>query len=97
MVLFGIEESPEVPVLVTRIGLLASVAVILSAATFTSPAKAQDDVRRRGDIACKTSSNKLCSRFFGQGDMAILACLQQNKARLAPSCHKFLTEIGQLN
>ena len=29
--------------------------------------------------------------------MAILSCLQQNKARLAPSCHKFLTEIGQLN
>jgi hypothetical protein len=84
-------------VLVTRIGLLASIAIIASAATFTTPAKAQDDVRRRGDIACKTSSNKLCSKFFGQGDMAILSCLQQNKARLAPSCHKFLTEIGQLN
>ncbi len=57
----------------------------------------QDELRRRGDIACKASSNKLCSRFFGQGDMAILACLQQNKLKLAASCRKFLTEIGQLN
>ena len=54
-------------------------------------------MRRRGDIACKASSNKLCSKFFGHGDMAILACLQQNKEKLAPSCRKFLTEIGQLN
>ena len=79
----------------SRIGLLAL--VLASAAIVTMPARAQDDIRKRGDIACKASSNKLCSRFFGQGDMAILACLQQNKMRLAASCRKFLTEIGQLN
>jgi len=79
----------------SRIGLLAL--VLASAAIVTMPARAQDDIRKRGDIACKASSNKLCSRFFGQGDMAILACLQQNKVRLAASCRKFLTEIGQLN
>ena len=60
-----------------------------------SPGQAQDDMRKRGDRACKTSSNKLCSKFFGQGDMMILSCLQQNKARLTGSCRKFLTEIGQ--
>jgi len=79
----------------SRIGLLAL--VLASAAIVTMPARAQDDIRKRGDIACKASSNKLCSRFFGQGDMAILACLHQNKMRLAASCRKFLTEIGQLN
>ena len=62
-----------------------------------SPSQAQDDMRKRGDRACKTSSNKLCSKFFGQGDMMILGCLQQNKVRLTGSCRKFLTEIGQLN
>jgi hypothetical protein len=62
-----------------------------------SPSQAQDDVRKRGDRACKTSSNKLCSKFFGQGDMMILSCLQQNKVRLTGSCRKFLTEIGQLH
>ena len=61
-----------------------------------SPSQAQDDMRKRGDRACKTSSNKLCSKFFGQGDMMILSCLQQNKVRLTGSCRKFLTEIGQL-
>jgi hypothetical protein len=68
-----------------------------SAAIVSTPARAQDDVRKRGDIACKSSTNKLCSKHFGQGDMAILGCLQQNKSRLAPSCRKFLVEIGQLN
>ena len=62
-----------------------------------APGHAQDDMRKRGDRACKTSSNKLCSKFFGQGDMMILGCLQQNKVRLTGSCRKFLTEIGQLN
>ena len=62
-----------------------------------SPSQAQDDMRKRGDRACKTSSNKLCSKFFGQGDMMILSCLQQNKVRLTSSCRKFLTEIGQLH
>jgi len=62
-----------------------------------SPSQAQDDMRKRGDRACKASSNKLCSKFFGQGDMMILGCLQQNKVRLTGSCRKFLTEIGQLH
>ena len=84
--------------ILSRISLFAAVALstctILASAM--APANAQDDVRKRGDIACKSSSNRLCSKFFSQGDMAILACLQQNKAKLAGSCRKFLTEIGQL-
>ena len=76
----------------------ATLALIVVTGSVTSAsAQQQDELRRRGDIACKTSSNKLCSKFFGSGDMAILACLQQNKDRLQPSCRKFLTEIGQLN
>ena len=59
-------------------------------------AYAQDDVRKRGDKACGGNSRRMCSKFFGQGDMAVLGCLQQNKAKLSGSCRKFLTEIGQL-
>lgn len=78
--------------------LSATLALIVMTGSFVpASAQQQDELRRRGDIACKASSNKLCSKFFGQGDMAILACLQQNKERLAASCRKFLTEIGQLN
>ena len=71
--------------------------IVVTGSIAPASAQQQDELRRRGDIACKASSNKLCSKFFGQGDMAILACLQQNKERLATSCRKFLTEIGQLN
>jgi hypothetical protein len=82
-----------------RLSLLSATLALIVATGSILPASAQqqDELRRRGDIACKVSSNKLCSKFFGQGDMAILACLQQNKERLQPSCRKFLTEIGQLN
>ena len=86
-------ESLEVRVLVTRIGLLA---IVISAATLTAPAKAQDDIRKRGDRACGASAHKFCSKFFEQGGMAVLGCLQRNKARLDGRCRKFLTEIGQL-
>ena len=82
-----------------RLSLFSATLALIVVTGSVGPASAQqqDELRRRGDIACKASSNKLCSKFFGHGDMAILACLQQNKAKLAPSCRKFLTEIGQLN
>jgi len=81
----------------SRTKFVAAIVFSLGAVLVASSAHAQDDVRKRGDRACKTSSNRLCSKFFGQGDMAILGCLQQNKVRLNGSCRKFLTEIGQLN
>jgi hypothetical protein len=80
-----------------RLSLFSAITLIVVTGSVGPASAQQDELRRRGDIACKASSNKLCSKFFGHGDMAILACLQQNKAKLAPSCHKFLTEIGQLN
>lgn len=82
----------------SRTQFVAAIALSIGAMLVSlSPSQAQDDMRKRGDRACKTSSNKLCSKFFGQGDMMILSCLQQNKVRLTGSCRKFLTEIGQLH
>ena len=82
----------------SRAKFLAVIALSISTLLIASaPSHAQDDMRKRGDRACKTSSNKLCSKFFGQGDMMILGCLQQNKVRLTGSCRRFLTEIGQLH
>jgi hypothetical protein len=82
-----------------RLSVLSATLALIVMTGSVAPVAAQqhDELRRRGDIACKASSNKLCSKFFGSGDMAILACLQQNKEKLAASCRKFLTEIGQLN
>ena len=73
-------------------------AALLSLAAIASiaPASAQDDIRKRGDKACGHDSRRMCSKFFGD-DMQVLACLQGNKVKLAGSCRKFLTEIGQLH
>jgi hypothetical protein len=81
----------------TKIKFLAAMTLLgISAAIVSAPAYAQDDMRRRGDIACKSDGNRLCKKFNGQGDMAFLQCFQQNKARLSGKCRKFLTGIGQL-
>jgi Cysteine rich repeat len=58
--------------------------------------EAQDDVRQRGDRACKADVNRLCKQMFAGGDMAILQCLQTNRAKLSRPCSTFLREIGQL-
>ena len=72
-------------------------AVALSLTLIASAGYAQDDVRKKGDKACGGDSRRMCSKLFGQGDMAVLGCLQQNKPRLSRTCHRFLTEIGQLH
>jgi hypothetical protein len=82
-------------VLASRTSLFAAI-LTLAAIGGLAPASAQDDIRKRGDIACGADSRKMCSKFFGD-DMQVLACLQNNKARLAGKCRKFLTDIGQLN
>jgi hypothetical protein len=70
----------------------AALSLVMMAATAAS---AQDDVRKRGDKACGGDSRRMCSKFFGN-DMAVLGCLQQNKAKLSGACTKFLVGIGQL-
>ena len=61
-------------------------------------AAAQDaQNRRRGNDACTPDAERLCKKFFGQGDMVILKCFQDSHTRLSTPCRKFLTEIGQLN
>jgi hypothetical protein len=78
-----------------RTSLLTAVA--LSLTLIASAGYAQDDLRKKGDRACGGDSRRMCSKFFGQGDMMVLGCLQENKVKLSRNCHKFLTEIGQLN
>ena len=81
-----------------RFGSLMTAAFALSLALGAAmPAQAQDDIRARGDKACNSDAKKLCSKFFGQGDMVMLQCFQEHKARLSRPCHKFLTEVGQLH
>lgn len=77
-----------------RISLFAALAVSLGT---LSVAQAQDDLRARGDKACRHDAPKLCKSVLGQGDMAVLSCFQMNRNRLTAPCRKFLIEVGQLN
>ena len=83
-----------------RIGFFAAIGIVsLAAALATMPAHAQqqqDPLRAKGDKACNGDAKKICSKFFGQGDMVMLSCFQQNAKRLSRSCRSFLVEVGQL-
>jgi hypothetical protein len=57
---------------------------------------AQDDVRAEGAKACGADANRLCKHVLGQGEMIVLKCFKNRRTKLGPSCHAFLTKVGQL-
>jgi hypothetical protein len=61
-----------------------------------APSRAQDN-RSRGNDACTADSARVCKKFFGQGDMVILNCFQNNRTKLSGKCRQFLTQMGLLN
>ena len=75
----------------------AAVSLTLLSVTVPTPGYAQDDIRARGDRACKSDARRLCKHAFEGGDMAVLGCFQQNRTKLSDSCRRFLVEVGQLN
>jgi len=81
---------------VTRFALAALAFSIMAAATIPASAQ-QDEMRARGDRACKGDAKRFCSKFFGQGDMVMLQCFQEHQTRLSRPCRQFLTEVGQLH
>ncbi len=60
------------------------------------PALAQSRGSSADQNACGRDATRLCSRQLDDGDMAVLACLKANRARLRPVCSKYLTDLGQL-
>jgi hypothetical protein len=38
---------------------------------------------------------KYCTQVINQGDLVILSCLQQNRAKLSSACNKVLVDHGQ--
>ncbi len=49
----------------------------------------------RPDPGCARDVARHCRAVMNDGDMAILACLKQNRARLSKVCEKVLTDPGQ--
>jgi hypothetical protein len=57
---------------------------------FASTAFAQ-----QGHDACARDVSRFCRAYMDQGDMAVLACLKQNRARISRGCDAVLTSHGQ--
>jgi hypothetical protein len=45
--------------------------------------------------ACARDVSRFCRAHMNEGDMVVLACLKQNRARLSKGCEKVLTDHGQ--
>jgi hypothetical protein len=51
--------------------------------------------QQRADPGCARDVARHCRAVMNDGDMAVLACLKQNRARLSKTCEKVLTDHGQ--
>jgi hypothetical protein len=65
---------------------------VVPLALIASSASAQGT---REHDACTRDVSRFCRAHMNEGDDAVLACLQQNRARLSKACDKVLTEHGR--
>jgi hypothetical protein len=70
----------------TRFLLAIPLVLIVSAASAQSG---------RPDPGCARDVSRFCRPLMDQGDMVILGCLKQHRARLSKTCEKVLTDHGQ--
>ena len=64
--------------------------VLIAFVLLASGASAQ-----QGHDACARDVSRFCRAHMNEGDMVVLACLKQNRARLSKACEKVLTDHGQ--
>jgi len=50
---------------------------------------------QQGQDACARDVSRFCRAHMNDGDQVVLACLQQNRARLSKACAKVLTDNGR--
>jgi hypothetical protein len=50
---------------------------------------------QQGQDACARDVSRFCRAHMNEGDMVVLACLQQNRARLSKACQQVLTSHGR--
>ena len=68
--------------------------IVSAVALAAGAASAQD--RAQSENACGRDASRVCKKVINDGDMAILNCLRENRARLRPVCIKHLQDHGQL-
>jgi Cysteine rich repeat len=67
----------------------------LSIIPFILMASSASAQQQPGHDACARDVTRFCRARINDGDQVVLACLQQNRARLSKACAKVLTDHGQ--
>ena len=49
----------------------------------------------QGQDACARDASRFCRAHLNDGDQVVLACLQQNRARLSTACQATLASHGR--
>lgn len=76
------------------------VAVLLASVTLSTSALAQQYEPQRSGTkqeqeACARDVSRFCRPLMDQGDLVILACLQQNRPKISKACNQVLLSHGQ--
>ena len=50
---------------------------------------------QQGQDACARDVSRFCRAHMNEGDMVVLACLQQNRARISKACQQVLASHGR--
>ena len=70
-------------------------AISLLSISVSTGAIAQDRGTPQEQKACSRDVQRHCRAVIDQGDLGILACLQQNRARISRACDQVLRSHGQ--
>jgi hypothetical protein len=68
---------------------------LLSASVSTGAIAQQRSGTPDEQKACSRDVSRFCRAVMDQGDFTVLACLQQNRAKLTKPCSQVLTNHGQ--
>lgn len=72
---------------------MKSIAIIVFTLALAGSA-AQAAGTKQEEEACARDAKRFCQQLIVQGDLAVLGCLQQNRARLKPVCRQVLANHG---
>ena len=70
-------------------------AVTLSSLSLSTAVFAQSMGTPQEQSACSRDAQRFCRSVISQGDMAVLACFQQNRAKISRACDAVLKSHGQ--
>ena len=66
--------------------------LVIPLVLMASAASAQ---QRPGQDACARDVSRFCRAQMNDGDMVVLACLQQNRSRISKACQAVLASHGR--